>query len=104
MNNEEFKGWVTETCVECGKAFMFNDMFGQINDEPIGKFYCPTCFNKKEITPDIFLKNNFVNDKIIKAQFKKLVKRNKGLDISYKEMLKQAIEISGYIKEEQENR
>ena len=101
--SKEYVGWVTETCKKCKKSFMFNDRFGQVNDEPTGLLFCPTCAKKEKLTPAQFLKNNLIKDKIIREQFFKIHKRNKKFNPTYEETLKQAIEVSGYIKEEQEN-
>ena len=101
MSKEEFSGWVTETCKKCKKAFMFNDRFGQINDTPSGLLLCPTCAKKAKLTPSQFLNNNLIKDKIIRQQFIKIHKRNKEFNPTYEESLKQAIEVAGYIKEEQ---
>lgn len=103
----EFTGWVTATCRKCGKAFMYNDKKGKYNDEPPTKFYCDDCVKKgfknvKEVdTPDKFLKRNKITDKIVKREFKKICK-TRGNRRTYNSILKEAIEVAGYYKEEEQ--
>lgn len=98
----KFSGWVTETCRKCKKAFMYYDEEGIVNDEPTGKFLCPSCAKiyktsvKKSITPEQYLKEMKITDKKICKEFKKRCKNFKGKRKSYQNILKEAIEIAGY--------
>lgn len=110
MKNDEYIGWVTATCKnkECQKAFMYFDKNGKFNDLPPDCFYCPECIakgfkNKREkklSEPEKFLKEKNIKDNIIKKQFLKLCKMRNHK--RYTSLLKEAIEIAGYIKEEKE--
>lgn len=106
MVNKDYVGWVTETCKKCKCAFMYYDKFGVINDEPTGKFLCPECVKKiekqnknKRLTPEQFLKNSNIKDKIVCREFKKICK-GRGKRRTYENILKEAIEIASYIKGE----
>lgn len=99
----EFQGWVTETCKKCGKAFMYNDTKGVINDEPTRKFYCPDCAKmgfknskKEKLSPTEYIKVNEIKDKDIIKEFKKQVKLFNGKNLNYDNVLKKAIEVVGY--------
>lgn len=104
--NKQYIGWVTETCKRCKKAFMYYDKFGIINDEPTGKYLCPECVDKigkqnktGRLTPEQFLKNSGIKDRIVCKEFKKIYKL-RGKNRSYESVLKEAEEVARYIKGE----
>lgn len=104
--NKQYIGWVTETCKRCKKAFMYYDKLGIINDEPTGKYLCPECVkevgkqNKTgRLTPEQFLKNSGIKDRIVCKEFKKIYKL-RGKNRSYESVLKEAEEVARYIKGE----
>lgn len=106
VREEQNIGWVTETCKKCKCAFMYYDKLGVINDEPTGKFLCPECVKKVgkqnktgRLTPEQFLKNSGIKDKIVCKEFKKICKL-RGKNRSYDSLLKEAIEVASYIKGE----
>jgi hypothetical protein len=107
MNNlEVYQGFCTATCKNCGKAFMYYDKKGEYNDTPPTKFYCEECVkrgfkNEKFVdTPNKFLKRNKITDKTVIREFKKICKTRKNRR-TYENILKEAIEVAGYYKEEE---
>lgn len=101
--NGNYIGWVGETCKACGKAFMYYDKFGVINDEPTGKFYCPECLERlgkknkeKKLTPNEWLKQNNIKDNEVCKEFRKQVRKFTGKRLQYSNILKTAQEVVGY--------
>ena len=85
---------------------MYHDKKGIINDVPTGKFLCPECIktlekkNKGRLTPEQYLKNAGITDKLICREFRKIFKlRGKGR--KYENILKEAEEIARYKREGQ---
>jgi hypothetical protein len=86
---------------------MIYDKKGQYNDD-FPRLMCSSCKSKakrikaektrKEGSPDTFLKTNNITDKDIIKEFKAIYNRNTRRQ--YKSILKDAIEIVGYRKEE----
>lgn len=101
--NSEYQGWVTETCKKCGKAFMYNDTKGVINDEPTKKFYCPECqkngfknTKKGKLTPEEYLKINNITDKELIKEFKRQLKYFIGKNLNYDNVMKNTVKILEY--------
>lgn len=100
-------GWTWAICTKCGKMHMIYDKNGQYNDD-FPRLMCNNCKtkskrakaekNRKEGSPDTFLKTNNITDKDIIKEFKAIYNRNTRRQ--YKSILKDAIEIVGYRKEE----
>lgn len=103
---KDFAGWTYAECKKCGIVFPIEDKKGDWNDlPPDKKFYCPKCEklglkNKKtKETPEEFLKANGVTDKIVIREFKKRIKNFRGKRLSFINILKEALEVSGHKKE-----
>lgn len=111
---DSYIGWTYATCKKCKEVFPIFDRYGQWNDlPPDNKFYCPKCerkgFKSKKpkspktatgrVTPEVFLKQNEIKDKLIIKFFKKIYKQ-RGKGRSYKSILKEAIEIADLHRED----